>query len=121
MFLPLRLYSWALFIIPILPRPLFTKTKKPLPSLTVAINPAHHSAASLPPGCKDSLWGGGFVFGAVTHRDVGGEAGDERRGDGVRDGGVGTLGLLSRRGDDVEADEGVETGGCPLHHLHHKK
>lgn len=53
----------------------------------------------------------------VTHRDVGGEAGDERGGDGVGDGGVRTLGLLSRRSDDVESNKGVEAGGRSLHHL----
>lgn len=56
-------------------------------------------------------------FRSKTYGDVGGEAGDERRGDGVRDGRVGTLGLLSRRGDDVESNEGVETSGGALHHL----
>lgn len=53
----------------------------------------------------------------VTHRDVGGEAGDEGGSDGVGDGGVGTLCLLSRCGNYVKSDEGVETGGCSLHHL----
>jgi len=52
-----------------------------------------------------------------TYGHVGGEAGDQRGGDGVGDGGVGVLGLLARGGDDVEADEGVEAGGRALHHL----
>lgn len=53
----------------------------------------------------------------VTDRHVGSEACDQRGGDGVRDGGVGVFRLLSCRCDDVEADEGVETGRCSLHHL----
>lgn len=52
-----------------------------------------------------------------TDRHVGGEAGDQRGGDGVRDGGVWVFRLLSRRRDDVEADEGVEASRCTLHHL----
>ena len=52
-----------------------------------------------------------------TYGHVCGEAGDQRGGDGVGDGGVGVLGLLARGGDDVEADEGVEAGGRALHHL----
>ena len=53
----------------------------------------------------------------VTYGHVGGEAGDQRGGDGVGDGGVGVLGLLARGGDDVKTDEGVEAGGRALHHL----
>jgi len=56
------------------------------------------------------VWGG-------THRDVGSEAGDERGGDGVGDGGVGTLGLLSCCSNNVKPNEGVEASGCTLHHL----
>ena len=58
-----------------------------------------------------------MCFFAVTHGNVCSEASDEGGSDGVGDGGVGTLGLLSRCGDDVKSDEGVETGGCSLHHL----
>lgn len=53
----------------------------------------------------------------VTHRDVGGEAGDEWGRDGIGDRGVGTLGLFSGCSDDVKSNKGVETGGCSLHHL----
>lgn len=55
--------------------------------------------------------------GLATYRDVGCEAGDERGGDGVGDGGVGTLGLLSCGGDDVKANKGIETRRRPLHDL----
>lgn len=58
-----------------------------------------------------------FVVLTVTHRDVGSEAGDERGSDGIGDGGVGTLGLLSCCSNDVKSDEGIETGGRTLHHL----
>lgn len=53
----------------------------------------------------------------VTHRDVGSEAGDERGSDGIGDGGVWTLGLLSCCSNDVKSNKGIETGGCALHHL----
>lgn len=53
----------------------------------------------------------------VTHRDIGSEAGDKRRSDGIGDGGVGTLGLLSCCSNDVKSNEGIEAGGCSLHHL----
>lgn len=58
-----------------------------------------------------------FMRKETTHGDIGSETGDEGRSDGVRDGGVGALGLLSCRRNDVESNKRVETGRCSLHHL----
>lgn len=55
------------------------------------------------------------------YRDIGSEAGEQRGGNGVRDGGVGVPGLLPCSGDDVKANEGVKTGGGALHHLDHQR
>lgn len=52
-----------------------------------------------------------------THRNVGSEAGDQRGSDGVRDGGVGTLGFLSSSRYDVKSYKGIEASSCTLHDL----
>lgn len=56
-----------------------------------------------------------------TDRDVGGEAGDQRGSDGVRDGCVGIFRLLSSCCDDVKPNEGVETRSCTFHDLDTEK
>lgn len=53
----------------------------------------------------------------ATYRHISCQARDERGCDGVGDGGVGVLGLLSCGSNDVEANEGIETGCSPLEHL----
>ncbi len=52
-----------------------------------------------------------------THRDVRCEAGDERRGYGIWNRSVRALGLFSCGGDNIKANEGVETGRSSLHDL----
>lgn len=53
----------------------------------------------------------------TTYGHISCQARDERGCDGVGDGSVGILGLLSRGSNDVEANEGIETGRSPFEHL----
>lgn len=55
--------------------------------------------------------------GCSTYRYVCCQADDQRGGDGIRDGRVGILGFLSSGGNDVKANESIETRGCSLQHL----
>lgn len=52
-----------------------------------------------------------------THRDVRRETGDERRRYGIWNGSVWALGFFSSGGDNIKANEGVETGCSSLHDL----
>lgn len=55
--------------------------------------------------------------GCNTYRYICCEADDQGGGDCVRDGRVWILGFLSSGGDDVKANESIETRGCSLQHL----
>jgi hypothetical protein len=53
-----------------------------------------------------------------TYRHICCQADDQGGSDGIRDGRIGVLGFLSSGGDDVKANESIETCGCSLQHLY---